>query len=82
MSKKQLIEALRHRGPITPQAEGPSEFQRNQQLITIARLAARGSTLHGHILVRMSDENKRRAWQYSTGEVKALLRAIYDAPDA
>lgn len=82
MSSPRLIEALRYRGPITPQLEGPSEYNRNQQLVAIARLAARGSTLHGHILVRMSDENKRRAWQYSTAEVKALLRAIYDAPDA
>ena len=76
-----LIEALRDRRPITPQREGDSEYQRNKQLVDIARLASRGSTLHGQILCRMSEDNKRRAWTYSKAEVKDLLRVIYDASE-
>lgn len=73
-----LIEALRDPAPITPQLEGPSEYQRNAQLVEVARRAARGSTLHIHILCRMSEANKLVAWKYSKAEVKERLHVIFE----
>lgn len=75
-----LLEALRHRGPITPQLEGPSDYQRNKQLVEIARLAAYGSTTYLHILCRMSPANKAIAWKFSKADTKARLRAMHNAP--
>ena len=77
---KTLIEALHHRGPITPQLEGPSEYQRNKVLIETARRAARGSMLHLQVLERMSEANKCIAWTFSTADTKARLKTMLDAP--
>ena len=77
---KKLLEALRHPGPLTPQLQGPSDYQRNAQLVEIARLAAYGSTLHLHILCRMGKANRATAWRFSKIEIKSRLRAMFDAP--
>ncbi len=79
---KQLLEALRHTGPITPQVQGPSDYQRNQQLIEVARIAAYGSTTHLYRLTHMSAANKAIAWKFSKAEVKNCLRIIFEvSPD-
>jgi hypothetical protein len=75
---KKLLEALRHPGPITPQLKGPSDYQRHAQLVEIARLAAYGSTLHLHMLTRMSKANKENAWRYSKLKIQNRLRTIFE----
>ncbi|MBE9155368.1 hypothetical protein IQ265_00710 [Nodosilinea sp. LEGE 06152] len=79
-SREKFIEALRSRVPITPRLEGPSEYQRNKQLVNIARLAAHGSMHHLHILCRMSEANKRTAWAFSTADAKERLKHMFNAP--
>lgn len=75
---KTILEALHHSGPITPQLAGPSDYQRNVQLVEIARLAAYGSTLHLAMLTRMSKANKETAWRYSKLEIQNRLRTIFE----
>lgn len=75
---KKLVEALRDPGPITPQLAGPSQYQRNAQLVEIARCAARGSMLHLSILCRMSEANRLTALTYSKAETKEILRSMIE----
>lgn len=74
-----LLEALRPSGPITPQIEGPSDYQRNKQLIEILRLASLGSSTHLHMMERMSSANKATAWTFSKADTKARIKALYGA---
>ena len=75
---KKLLEALHHPGPITPQLKGPSDYQRNAQLVEITRLAAYGSAIHLDMLTRMSKANKETAWRYSKLEIQNRLRTIFE----
>lgn len=69
---------MKQRTPPLPQLEGTSDYLRTKRLVEIARRAARGCALHGHLLMRMSEANKRLTWMYSTAAVKASLKDIFD----
>jgi hypothetical protein len=79
MFREKFIAALRDPCPIMPQLEGPSDYQRNKQLVEIARLAAHGSMHHLHILTRMSEANKHLAWKFLPTDAKDRLKAMFDA---
>lgn len=57
-----------------------TEYQRNERLKHVVWLAAHGSRAALIRLERMSDENKRNAWGYSTEDIRARLRAVLNAP--
>lgn len=59
-----------------PSLKTDTQYERNERLKRIVWMAAHGSISSMHRLRRMSDENKRNAWTYSTAETKALLKAV------